>query len=151
MAESRLRAARIWGGYSGGELSPLVFHIDYGARKMTFRKEVWEPLSGELHIADVWTHSLSGWEAEISQRQRVSTLIDRFILEYLRVNEGTAGDGPGRDDKVAGLGSGRRSARLPVPLPQHPCGGRLVNPRAALDLPDTPTTLGWPVTGTMSF
>ena len=88
MAESRLRAARIWGGYSGGELSPLVFHIDYGARKMTFRKEVWEPLSGELHIADVWTHSLSGWEAEISQRQRVSTLIDRFILEYLRVNEG---------------------------------------------------------------
>ena len=91
MAESRLRAARIWGGQepdSGGELSPLVLHIDYGARKMTFRKEVWEPLSGEFHIADVWTHSLSGWEAEISQRQRVSTLIDRFILEYLRVNEG---------------------------------------------------------------
>ena len=90
MAESRLRAARIWGGYSGGELSPLVFHIDYGARNATFRKEVWEPLSGEFHIADVWTHSLSGGEAEtdISQRQRVSTLIDRFILEYLRVNEG---------------------------------------------------------------
>ena len=88
MAESRLRAARIWGGHSGGELSPLVLHIDYGARNATFRKKVWEPLSGEFHIADVWTHSLSGWEAEISQRQRASTLIDRFILEYLRVNEG---------------------------------------------------------------
>ena len=59
MAESRLRAARIWGGHSGGELSPLVLHIDYGARNATFRKKVWEPLSGEFHIADVWTHSLS--------------------------------------------------------------------------------------------
>ena len=92
MAESRLRAARIGGGQEpdNGELSPLVLYIDYGARNATFRKEVWEPLSGEFHIADVWTHSLSGGEAEtdISQRQRASTLIDRFILEYLRVNEG---------------------------------------------------------------
>ena len=67
MAESRLRAARIWGGQEPdnvGELSPLVLHIDYGARNATFRKEVWEPLSGEFHIADVWTHSLSRGEAE---------------------------------------------------------------------------------------
>ena len=90
MAESRLRAARIGGGQEpdNGELSPLALHIDYGARNATFRKEVWEPLSGEFHIADVWTHSLSGGEAETDISQRASTLIDRFILEYLRVNEG---------------------------------------------------------------
>ena len=65
-----------------------MLYIDYGARNATFRKEVWEPLSGEFHTADVWTHSLSGGEAETDISQRASTLIDRFILEYLRVNEG---------------------------------------------------------------
>ena len=89
MAESRLRAARIWGGQEldNGELSPLVMHIEYGASQATFRKDVWEPLSGEFHVADVWTHSLSGEEEETDVSQRASTLIDRFILEYLRVNE----------------------------------------------------------------
>ena len=90
MAEGRLRAARIWGGQEpdNGELSPLVLDIDYGARQATFRKEVWEPMSGEFHVADVWTHSLSGEEAETDISWRASTLIDRFVLEYLRVNEG---------------------------------------------------------------
>ena len=104
MAESRLRAARIWGGQEpeNGELSPLVLHIDYGARNATFRKEVWEPLSGEFHTADVWTYSphTNPFRVEKERRQnpyrsrktdisqRASTLIDRFILEYLRINEG---------------------------------------------------------------
>ena len=104
MAESRLRAARIWGGQEpdNGELSPLVLYIDYGARNATFRKEVWEPLSGEFHIVDVWTYSphTNPFRVELERRQnpyrsrktdisqRASTLIDRFILEYLRVNEG---------------------------------------------------------------
>ncbi len=87
MAESRLRAARIWGGQEpdNGEVSPLVLYIGYEANQATFSKEVWEPLSGEFHVSDVWT---SEEEAEADILQRASILIDRFILEYMRVNEG---------------------------------------------------------------
>ena len=55
MADSRLRAARIWGGREDddGEADPLVLHIDYGATRATFRKEVWDPLSGEFDISEV--------------------------------------------------------------------------------------------------
>ena len=88
--ESRLRAARIWGGPEpdDGEYYPLVLGIDQGARRATFRKEVWDPLSGEFRGTEVWVSSLFGAESEADLPQRVSTLIDRFILEYLRVNEG---------------------------------------------------------------
>ena len=88
--ESRLRAARIWGGPEpdDGEYYPLVLGIDQGARRAMFRKEVWDPLSGEFRVTEVWVSSLFGAESEADLPQRVSTLIDRFILEYMRVNEG---------------------------------------------------------------
>ena len=89
MAESRLRAARIWGGREDddGEADPLILHIDYGSTRATFRKEVWDPLSGEFYISEVWTRVLLGADLEAEESQRASTLTDRFILNYLRVNE----------------------------------------------------------------
>ena len=62
-----------------------MLYIGYEANQATFSKEVWEPLSGEFHVSDVWT---SEEEAEADILQRASILIDRFILEYMRVNEG---------------------------------------------------------------
>ena len=89
MAESRLQAARIWGGREDddGEADPLILHIDYGSTRATFRKEVWDPLSGEFYISEVWTRVLLGADLEAEESQRASTLTDRFILNYLRVNE----------------------------------------------------------------
>ena len=89
MAESRLRAARIWGGREDddGEADPLILHIDYGSTRATFRKEVWDPLSSEFYISEVWTGVLLGADLEAEESQRASTLTDRFILNYLRVNE----------------------------------------------------------------
>ena len=89
MAESCLRAARIWGGREDddGETDPLILHIDYGSTRATFRKEVWDPLSGEFYISEVWTRVLLGADLEAEESQRASTLTDRFILNYLRVNE----------------------------------------------------------------
>ena len=89
MAESRLRAARIWGGREDddGEADPLILHIDYGSTRATFRKEVWDPLSSEFYISEVWTGVLLGADLEAEASQRASTLTDRFILNYLRVNE----------------------------------------------------------------
>ena len=85
----REHGGRDWGARESddGETQSLVLHIDSGSRRVVFRKEVWGPLSGEFHVADVWTHSLSREEAETDISQRASTVIDRFILEYLRVNE----------------------------------------------------------------
>ena len=90
MVESRLRAARIWGGPEPdqGVLYPLVLHINYGSRGVAFRKEVWDPLSGEFHATAVWGSSLTGEEVEADPLQGASVLIDRFILRYLRANEG---------------------------------------------------------------
>ena len=113
MAESRMRAARIWDGLEGpndmpSEIDdeqplPLALHIDDEAYEATFRKEVWDPLSGEFHVYATWTYdnvrerlrqllreregSAQPREQEL-RRQRASVLIDRFILEYLRANEG---------------------------------------------------------------
>ena len=118
MAESRMRAARIWGGWvepddmpweiDDEQPLPLVLHIDDEAWEATFRKEVWDPLSGEFHVYSTWTSYSSDPRERLRQlladatdaregsiqlreqglRQRFSVLIDRFILEYLRANQG---------------------------------------------------------------
>ena len=89
MAESRLRAARIWGGEADPFPSigqPLVLEIR--DTRATLSKQVWDPLSGRVGVIETWEYSSFGMAPE-DEMQSASFLIDRFILEYLRVNEGS--------------------------------------------------------------
>ena len=127
MAESRLRAARIWGGREDddGEADPLILHINYGSTRATFRKEVWDPLSGEFYISEVWTRVLLGTDLEAEESQRASTLTDRFILNYLRVKRGglsVSGPGAGgawsrNDEDVLTLHTARTHGGRGAPNP----------------------------------
>ena len=87
MAESRLRAARIWGGHEpdDGGSHPFVLYIAIAAEAAEFSKEVWDPISGEFRVSDVWSGELPG-PFSGTPGSRASTLVDRFILDYLRVN-----------------------------------------------------------------
>ena len=85
MAESRLRAAGIWGGLETEEYSvPLMLAFSTFGGALTFSKEVWDPLSGEFLEDEVWESS----QPAADELQSASILVDRFILAYLRVNEG---------------------------------------------------------------
>lgn len=94
MAESRLRAARIWGGNASDFRQPFTLQIDLSATQTSFYKEVWDPLSGAFRVIEAWESNSRILQPVTSQTeaalvmQRVSILLDDFILLYLRVNEG---------------------------------------------------------------
>lgn len=56
--------------------------------RAALRKQVWDPLSGRVGAIETWEYSLFGMAPE-DEVQRASFLVDRFIFEYLRVNEGS--------------------------------------------------------------
>ena len=93
MAESRLRAARIWS--SRPDLSTPVFDIEADGGIASLSKEVWDPASGEFSTVETWTlyaFEVGGTRLSFPvDRTRAAVLmnafVDRFILDYLRVNE----------------------------------------------------------------
>ena len=98
MAEGRLRTAGIWSDDDQSFANTLQI-ADNGER-VWFEKTVWDPRSGELGEAETWELSsrgldpprspinLSDPERELAARDLVSSYLDAFIADYLRVNEG---------------------------------------------------------------
>lgn len=95
---SRLRAARLYGtsGVTSGpygivptlyvnvSASPrgLAFHV-----RLEFKKQVFDPISGQENLATTWIIGSTGQGDAGYILSWVSRLTDRFIDEYLRVNE----------------------------------------------------------------
>ncbi len=112
LAESRLRAARLYGEYDNEVLfsSPLPFellelppslHVNVGVLvsesgrngafsiDVLFRKRLRDVASDLLGFTATWNTEIFGMHGGDAGHilQRVSEKIDLFILEYLRVNE----------------------------------------------------------------
>ena len=104
MAETRLRVAGIWNDDAYEVWEPFVLGTSLDASVAWFTKEVWDPVSGTAKVLRTW--EVRSWELDpprssvsvrdlmddpsqrAAARGLMSALTDRFILEYLRVNEG---------------------------------------------------------------
>lgn len=95
LAESRLRAARLFPRFPP-QLPFLQITVDVVGTafsgRVIFFKRVYDPLSGVSEFTSTWrrgdtgTHR-GGEESAAFIMQRLSELVDTFVLEYLRVNE----------------------------------------------------------------
>ena len=88
---SRLRAARLYG--TSGIVPVLYMNVTAVSRglafhiRLEFKKLVFEPISGQENIAATWDIGSTGRGGAGYILSSVSQLTDRFIDEYLRVNE----------------------------------------------------------------
>ena len=99
LVESRLRAARVYADPEDSWLGVLLsvnvgFSGDAYSTQVLFFKQVTDPFSGEQGVAATWEGRRLGTHAGDGSfvMQNVSELVDRFVLEYLRVNEGACGN-----------------------------------------------------------
>ena len=97
MAESRLRAARLYGdgaSRSDAALDVSIRTLDGGvAYTISIRLakvSLYDPASGELGSLVTWERNAFGQHSRDASfiMQGLSEMLDAFILEYLRVNEG---------------------------------------------------------------
>ena len=106
IAESRLRAARL---YQDGGLDALLWADHYlyvnvlvvgnaFTFKVGYHKKLHDEKSGMSNFAQTWTTGAAGTHGRDAGYilQNLSENIDRFIVEYLRVNEGSCNGGTGR-------------------------------------------------------
>ena len=90
MAESRLRAARL---YDATALAYLYVNVNVLGRAFSLRVEyskvLYDGVSGETNYAKTWNIGSTGTHSGDAGfiLQSLSEYLDRFILEYLRVNE----------------------------------------------------------------
>ena len=90
MAESRLRAARL---YDATALAYLYVNVNVLGRAFSLRVEyskvLYDGVSGETNYARTWDIDSAGTHGGDAGfiLQGLSEYLDRFILEYLRVNE----------------------------------------------------------------
>ena len=95
MAESRLRAARLF----TSTLFDTVLYVEVSviglafSYRLEFGKRVSDSLSGESFLAGTWDRSGTGTHGRDANYilQGLSENLDRFVLEYLRVNEAACG------------------------------------------------------------
>ena len=95
MAERRLRATRLY----DDQLGPTILHISINVAGVAFstmvsyQKLVYEPASTEFGVAVVWWVSKAGIHVGDGGYilQGLSESLDRFVLEYLRVNGDACG------------------------------------------------------------
>ena len=90
MAESRLRAARLYDATGGTYLHVNVIVAGVGfSLTVTYNKVVYDGVSGEMSYAMTWDITSAGTHGGDAGfiLQSLSEYLDRFILEYLRVNE----------------------------------------------------------------
>ena len=93
-AESRLRSARL---YSEASSQYLYINVNvvgaaYSAR-LQYEKFVFDPLSGFSSMATTWNNGSTGTYGRDSGfiLSDVSQHLDRFLVEFLRVNEAACG------------------------------------------------------------
>ena len=90
MAESRLRAARL---YDAPALPYLYVDVNAAGRSYSlsveYKKVVYDRVSDETNYATTWSAGSTGTHGGDAGfiLQGLSEDLDRFILEYLRVNE----------------------------------------------------------------
>ena len=90
MAESRLRAARLYDA-----TAPTHLYVDINvlsnafSRNLDYRKLLYDAMSAERNYATTWSAGATGTHGGDAGfiLQGLSEDLDRFILEYLRVNE----------------------------------------------------------------
>ena len=90
MAESRLRAARLYDATAVPYLYVNVNVVSSGySLRVEYNKLVYDGVSGETNYATTWTIGSTGTHGGDAGflLQNLSEQLDRFILEYLRVNE----------------------------------------------------------------
>lgn len=99
IAESRLRAARL---YDEDVLSPyLHIHVRVLSRsfsiEIAFKKRLFDAESAYCGAATTWNRSGLGTHGGAASYilQHLSELLDRFMLDYLRVNEDACDASPG--------------------------------------------------------
>ena len=93
-AESRLRSARLYSTEADQYLYINVNVVDVAfSARLEFNKVVSDPLSGERLYATTWNSSSTGAHAGDSGYilSSVSRHLDRFLVEFLRVNEEACG------------------------------------------------------------
>ena len=96
MAESRLRAARLFTSTTPADTYLYVRVSVVGgafAMRLEFKKRVSDSLSGESFLAGTWNSGVTGTHGRDADYilQGLSEWLDRFVLEYLRVNEAACG------------------------------------------------------------
>ena len=97
MAESRLRAARL---YDGTALAYLYVNVNVLSGIFSvgvdYKRQVYDALSGETNYATTWNSGSVGTHGGDAGYilQGLSEDLDRFILEYLRVNEDACNNTP---------------------------------------------------------
>ena len=90
LLESRLRAARL---YDESEYKYLYLNVNMIGQSFSFDLEyskiLYDPVSGYSFLAKTWSSGVTGTSGGNAGyiREAVSEQLDRFILEYLRVNE----------------------------------------------------------------
>ena len=90
MAESRLRVARLYDATALAYLHVNVIVFGLGlSLTVQYNKVVYDAVSGETNYATTWAISSAGTHGSDAGYilQGLSERLDRFILEYLRVNE----------------------------------------------------------------
>ena len=88
--ESRLRAARLYDPTSATRLNLYLNAVGRGTwMNLEFRKLVFDRNSRSAHWAATWIHGGGGTYGNDAGDilSLVSTLMDKFLVEYLRVNE----------------------------------------------------------------
>ncbi|MDE0158604.1 MAG: hypothetical protein OXN24_00825 [Candidatus Dadabacteria bacterium] len=92
-AESRLRSARLYTAtlnFTNGVLWISVHGVEQAFQiNASYMKVLFDPVSEQSFPAVTWSESATGIHARDAAfiLQGVSELLDKFILEYLRVNE----------------------------------------------------------------
>ena len=96
MAESRLRAARLFTSTTPADtylyVRVSVVEVAF-SMNLAFNKRVSDSLSGESFRAATWNSDSTGTHGRNADYilQGLSERLDRFVLEYLRVNEAACG------------------------------------------------------------
>ena len=100
-AESRLRAARLYTTSRSRSTSGATLVVTHWSKlcntlssssesvlKVSYRKLLTDPASGVTELCETWkTTRFSSYDYPENTAQSLSEAMDKFLLEYLRVNE----------------------------------------------------------------
>ena len=97
--ESRLRGARL---LRSGTVSAPLLQVRVGVTRtmydvnMGYYKRLWDPLTDRYGLAETWTAGSVGTHGSKADDivSKLSELLDKFLTNYLRVNEAACTESP---------------------------------------------------------